>query len=512
MADNVAPVASTSGTNALQNQPMGLLMDVNAVPGPSTSNANALPNQPMNMLMADNAVPVASVSNSNSLQNNPIDMMPANNEMDFSGNGGPSQVQSSNFLKENAEMEQMLGVLSVNDYDFMQVLENLQVPNNENLGELAGGLALFNDVDVMGMGLMDVVHNPQYREQRPQELLAEIETKREKMIRDCDFMMRRLRKIQARHMGRHISEEVCGLFEYTQQTIKRKERETKSISTMTPINQLHSDKSKLNTPSSWKSLLKRVEHAANNQQSNPAASKLLNTSHVPNAMDTLNSSAGSVSSPTAKPAVITQCVPQFDVNGTQQLKQMAGLLSAEMKIVGESFDSDATASSSGGESADEGIVYNNPTQKPLSIAKRAAYRWARNRAKIASRWTWLLAQISELEYRIRLHQEQYFLLKQRNGAVKFEENVCNATASTSESEAMPPPQQSMNGYRGTLPGNMQMGSDSFNDSFKSFGNNDEAELNGSARTRAFKGTEFTKRKLLQSTNLHKISRRAARPW
>lgn len=48
-------------------------------------------------------------------------------------------------------------------------------------------------------------------------------------------------------------------------------------------------------------------------------------------------------------------------------------------------------------------------------AKRAAYRWARDRAKIASRWTWLLAQISDLEYRVRQHQELYILLKKSNG-------------------------------------------------------------------------------------------------
>lgn len=48
-------------------------------------------------------------------------------------------------------------------------------------------------------------------------------------------------------------------------------------------------------------------------------------------------------------------------------------------------------------------------------AKRAAYRWSRDRAKIASRWTWLLAQISDLEYRIRQHQELYILLKKSNG-------------------------------------------------------------------------------------------------
>jgi hypothetical protein len=41
----------------------------------------------------------------------------------------------------------------------------------------------------------------------------------------------------------------------------------------------------------------------------------------------------------------------------------------------------------------------------LCRAKRAAWKWAQDRAGVASRWTWLQAQISDLEYRIRQHNE-----------------------------------------------------------------------------------------------------------
>lgn len=166
-------------------------------------------------------------------------------------------------------------------------------------------------------------------------MLGEIEKKREKMIRECDFMMRRLRKVQVRHMSRHVSEEVGGLYEYAQQLIKRKERETKSISTMTPINQLHSDKHKLNSTNSWKMLLKRIEHASANQHSSSQTNKLFANNSDVNATNNMSAA------PAAKPSVIT-CVPPFDANGIQQLKQCAGLLNAELKLVGKSFDSDAT--------------------------------------------------------------------------------------------------------------------------------------------------------------------------
>lgn len=190
-------------------------------------------------------------------------------------------------------------------------------------------------------GLEDVVSTSMSRESRTQEMLSEIEKKREKMFVECDMMMRRLRKIQARHMGRHISEEIGGLFEYSQQLIKRKERETKSISTMTPISQLHNDKHKLNSVTSWKMLLKRIEHASANQHSNSSSSKILGVNsvveHHANNSGLMTTGTGTAT----KPSVIS-CVPTFDPNGIQQLKQCAGLLTAELKLVGKSFDSDAT--------------------------------------------------------------------------------------------------------------------------------------------------------------------------
>lgn len=111
------------------------------------------------------------------------------------------------------------------------------------------------------------------------------------------------------------------------------------------------------------------------------------------------------------------------------------------------------------------------------------------------------------------------------GQVTFEDSEPVAsTSTTSESghqqqqSQQQQQQPSVNGYRGTLPGNMRF-SDIDTDATtnaKLYGTttttNDDVELNGSARTRAFKASAFKKRKLLQSTNLHKISRRAARPW
>lgn len=72
----------------------------------------------------------------------------------------------------------------------------------------------------------------------------------------------------------------------------------------------------------------------------------------------------------------------------------------------------------------------------------------------------------------------------------------------------PPPQSSVNGYRGMLPGNTKS-SDidiSPNGIFDA-----EPTQNGSCRTRAFQRNSFRKRKLTQMTNLHTVSKKAAKP-
>lgn len=105
------------------------------------------------------------------------------------------------------------------------------------------------------------------------------------------------------------------------------------------------------------------------------------------------------------------------------------------------------------------------------------------------------------------------LLKKNNGPVTFD-GVPASQSETSIPELsvtgdlqIPPMQQSVNGYRGILPGNIRS-SDNNGDS-KSGENEDD--LPGAARTRPFQWQGFKKRKLLQSTNLHKISKKAARP-
>ncbi|XP_016368810.1 KAT8 regulatory NSL complex subunit 1 isoform X1 [Sinocyclocheilus rhinocerous] len=89
------------------------------------------------------------------------------------------------------------------------------------------------------------------------------------------------------------------------------------------------------------------------------------------------------------------------------------------------FDSDATESSSGGESdiEEEELTRADVDQRHIKLWRRAEGRFARERATIISHWTWLQAQISDLEYRIRQQVDIYRQLRASKGLVELGDSV-----------------------------------------------------------------------------------------
>ena len=67
-------------------------------------------------------------------------------------------------------------------------------------------------------------------------------------------------------------------------------------------------------------------------------------------------------------------------------------LEANLRHLVQGYDSEATESSSGGESCDEADRFPHSNTAYVAIKKRAKYTWLSNRADIASKWTWLTAQ------------------------------------------------------------------------------------------------------------------------
>ncbi|XP_041938237.1 KAT8 regulatory NSL complex subunit 1 [Alosa sapidissima] len=87
------------------------------------------------------------------------------------------------------------------------------------------------------------------------------------------------------------------------------------------------------------------------------------------------------------------------------------------------FDSDATESSSGGESdvEQDEIARADPDKRHVQLWRRAEGRYAVERSAIISHWNWLQAHVSDLEYRIRQQAEIYKQIRASKGAVELAE-------------------------------------------------------------------------------------------
>ncbi|XP_074675036.1 KAT8 regulatory NSL complex subunit 1-like [Strix aluco] len=100
------------------------------------------------------------------------------------------------------------------------------------------------------------------------------------------------------------------------------------------------------------------------------------------------------------------------------LRLLAASATARLRAMQGACDSDATGSSSGSGEESEA---DGTGQRHLAAAfpgrRHAECQWAMERAAIICRWTWLQAQISDLEYRIRQQTDIYKRLRAAKGPV-----------------------------------------------------------------------------------------------
>lgn len=146
--------------------------------------------------------------------------------------------------------------------------------------------------------------------------------------------------------------------------------------------------------------------------------------------------------------------------------------------------------------------------RSLIRANRAAWRWAQERARLASRWNWLTAEISDLDYRIRQHTDLHQQLRKNKGPVLLLPPTATSSPTGAEDKATEatgaaptgsPTPGNVNGYRGLLPG--QYSSGKAMDGVDGFMADVENELEGTAsRTRPYQRTVFKKRKLVQTVS------------
>ncbi|XP_074899054.1 KAT8 regulatory NSL complex subunit 1-like isoform X2 [Buteo buteo] len=104
------------------------------------------------------------------------------------------------------------------------------------------------------------------------------------------------------------------------------------------------------------------------------------------------------------------------------LRLLAASATARLRATQGACDSDATGSSSG--SGEESEADGDGQRRPAAASpervrgrRHAECQWAMERAAIICRWTWLQAQISDLEYRIRQQTDIYKQLRAAKGPV-----------------------------------------------------------------------------------------------
>ncbi|XP_017310191.1 uncharacterized protein LOC108257179 isoform X3 [Ictalurus punctatus] len=97
-----------------------------------------------------------------------------------------------------------------------------------------------------------------------------------------------------------------------------------------------------------------------------------------------------------------------------ELRRLARSCSDVLRTAGGALDSDHTASSSGGgsDSEEEEEGGRRRAGRHVSVCMSREWQWMRERAWLGSRWVWLQAQVSELEYGIRALTELYTHLRQ----------------------------------------------------------------------------------------------------
>ncbi|NXC27881.1 KANL1 protein, partial [Campylorhamphus procurvoides] len=104
---------------------------------------------------------------------------------------------------------------------------------------------------------------------------------------------------------------------------------------------------------------------------------------------------------------------------SEELERFTASGMANLRSSEQAFDSDVTESSSGGESdvEEEELTKADPEQPHVPLRRRAEWRWAADRAAIVSRWNWLQAHVSDLEYRIRQQTDIYKQIRANKGLI-----------------------------------------------------------------------------------------------
>ncbi|XP_063315457.1 KAT8 regulatory NSL complex subunit 1 [Pelobates fuscus] len=129
----------------------------------------------------------------------------------------------------------------------------------------------------------------------------------------------------------------------------------------------------------------------------------------------------------------------FLKGSARELERLGHSGTAALRSCEAGFDSDATESSSGGDSdvEEEELTQADTQQSHVPLKRRCAWSWAQERADVVSRWNWLQAHVSDLEYRIRQHTDFYRQLRAGKGQVVLGESTSGGSSSGNDLHLFP---------------------------------------------------------------------------
>ncbi|CAA9999794.1 unnamed protein product [Nesidiocoris tenuis] len=156
-------------------------------------------------------------------------------------------------------------------------------------------------------------------------------------------LLQRLRKMETLFLGKHVAEEITGVIEFSTGLV-----ESGGQARSSPVKK---------TLPSMSLFMRQIDHAAEQQANAAARAAAKNFKYF---------GSGSTQGPNGVRQE-TSIMPDLPPDTARELDVVARELSAQQRKILQDLDSDATESSSGGESADEMTTYANPHQHPLSM-------------------------------------------------------------------------------------------------------------------------------------------------
>ncbi|KAL5011134.1 hypothetical protein ScPMuIL_013439 [Solemya velum] len=219
--------------------------------------------------------------------------------------------------------------------------------------------------------------------------------------RRTQHLIRRLRRLQGRQLEYHTEQQLSSFVEYQNQNLQTV---AKSMKPMTQTQERKPDLLQSHDVKnlSTAALVNLVRKLQSTQSSISLGQHILNSAKSASLGDSGHS------------------VLVLDEATRLESQRTAEHIGTNLRVLESALDSDATESSSGGESCEECDVESEKERKQKTpLHRRAEWKWATDRAAVAARWTWLQAQVSDLEYRIRQQSEIYRRIRESKGCVKL---------------------------------------------------------------------------------------------